>query len=75
VANQVLGRSDLVGDQQIAYVLDLTKPDGLFSARQFIIRNNDTVYITEAPFAAWSRVLGTGATVVSLAGSVAAIAK
>jgi polysaccharide export outer membrane protein len=75
VANQVLGRSDLVGDQQIAYVLDLTKPDGLFSARQFIIRNNDTVYITEAPFAAWSRVLGTGATVVSLAVSVAAIAK
>ncbi|HMQ94790.1 MAG TPA: polysaccharide biosynthesis/export family protein [Amaricoccus sp.] len=75
IANRILGRSDLVGEQQVAYVLDLTKPDGLFSARQFIIRNNDTVYVTEAPFAAWSRVLGTGATVVSLAGSVAAIAK
>lgn len=75
IANRVLGRNDLVGEQQIAYVLDLTKPDGLFSAREFIIRNEDTVYITEAPFAAWSQVLRTGATVVALAGSVAAIAR
>ncbi len=75
IANRVLGRSDLAGEQQMAYVIDLTKPDGLFSARKFVIRNEDTVYVTEAPFAAWSRVLGTGATVVALAGSVAAIAK
>jgi polysaccharide export outer membrane protein len=55
-------------------VLNLTEPSGLFSAREFIIRDEDTVYVTEAPFAAWSRVLGVGATTVSLAGSVAALA-
>ncbi len=73
IANAVLGRSDLVGEQRVAYVINLTQPDGLFSAREFIIRDEDTVYITEAPFAAWTRVLGVGATAVSLAGSVAAL--
>jgi polysaccharide export outer membrane protein len=74
VANRVLGRGDLVGPQRMAYLLDLTRPEGLFSAREFIIRDDDTVYITEAPFASWSRVLSVATTAVSLGGSVAAIA-
>jgi polysaccharide export outer membrane protein len=73
VANRVLGRSDLVGPQRVAYLLDLTRPEGLFSAREFIIRDEDTLYITEAPFASWSRVLAVATTTVSIAGSVAAI--
>lgn len=50
IAQQVLGRSDLVGDQRIVYVLDLTGPNGVFRARDFVIRDGDTVYVTEAPF-------------------------
>jgi polysaccharide export outer membrane protein len=73
VANRVLGRADLVGPQRMAYLLDLTRPEGLFSAREFAIRDEDTLYITEAPFASWSRVLAVATTTVSLAGSVAAI--
>jgi polysaccharide export outer membrane protein len=73
IANRVLGRGDLVGPQRMAYVLDLTRPEGLFSAREFIIRDEDTIYITEAPFAAWSRVLSVATTVVAVAGSVSAI--
>jgi polysaccharide biosynthesis/export protein len=73
IANRVLGRSDLVGPQRMAYLLDLTRPEGLFSAREFIVRDEDTLYITEAPFASWSRVLAVATTTVSLAGSVAAI--
>jgi polysaccharide export outer membrane protein len=73
IANRVLGRNDLVGPQRVAYVLDLTRADGLFSAGEFIIRDEDTVYITEAPFAAWSRVLGVATGVVGIAGSVSAI--
>ena len=75
IANRVLGRSDLVGPQRMAYLLDLTRPEGLFSAREFIIRDEDTVYITEAPFAAWSRVLQVATSAVSLGGSVAAISQ
>ena len=57
VANRVLGRADLVGPQRMAYLLDLTRPEGLFSAREFVIRDEDTIYITEAPLGSWSRVL------------------
>ena len=58
----MLGRADLVGPQRMAYLLDLTRPEGLFSAREFIIRDEDTIYITEAPFASWSRVLAVATT-------------
>ena len=49
IANVVLGRKDLVGDQRMVYVLDLTQPTGMFEARDFLIRDGDTVYVTEAP--------------------------
>ncbi|HEY9038631.1 MAG TPA: polysaccharide biosynthesis/export family protein [Roseovarius sp.] len=58
IANQVLGRNDLVGDQRMVYVLDLTKPNGMFMARDFTVRDQDTLYVTEAPFAQWSKVIG-----------------
>ena len=58
IANSVLGRHDLVGDQRMVYVLDLTKPTGLFEARDFLIRDGDTVYVTEAPFVQWSKTIG-----------------
>ncbi len=57
IANTVLGRSDLVGPQRMIYVLNLTKSDGLFNARDFQIRDNDTIYITEAPFVQWDKTI------------------
>ncbi len=57
VARAVLGRQDIYGNQRVAYILDLTKPDGMFLARDFVIRDSDTVYVTEAPFVQWSKTL------------------
>jgi len=68
IANQVLGRNDLIGDQRLIYVLDLTKPNGLFMARDFWVRDQDTLYVTEAPFAQWSKVIS------ALTGSLGVIA-
>ncbi|MFN3606428.1 MAG: polysaccharide biosynthesis/export family protein [Cypionkella sp.] len=64
IANAVLGRGDLQGDQRFVYVLDLTQPTGMFEARDFLIRDGDTVYVTEAPFVQWTKVLSaiTGTT-------------
>ncbi|MFN5996868.1 MAG: polysaccharide biosynthesis/export family protein [Paracoccaceae bacterium] len=64
VARAVLGRDDLIGTQRIVYVLDLTEPTGLFEARDFMIRDGDTLYVTEAPFVQWQKTLGaiTGST-------------
>ena len=64
IAKAVLGRNDLTGDQRIVYVLDLTEPTGLFEARDFQIRDGDTLYVTEAPVVQWQKTLGaiTGTT-------------
>lgn len=64
IARIVLGKPDLVGDQRIIYVLNLTEPTGLFEARDFQIRDGDTLYVTEAPFVQWQKTLGaiTGST-------------
>lgn len=57
IANQVLGRNDLVGEQRMVYVLDLTQPNGMFVARDFVIRDGDTIYVTEAPFTQWNKTI------------------
>lgn len=57
VANNVLGRKDLIGAQRMVYVLDLTKPNGMFMARDFIIRDGDTLYVTEAPITTWDKTI------------------
>jgi polysaccharide biosynthesis/export protein len=57
IANKVLGRNDLTGDQRMVYVLDLTQPMGMFHARDFVVRDGDTVYVTEAPFVQWSKTI------------------
>ncbi|MBL4629401.1 MAG: polysaccharide biosynthesis/export family protein [Roseicyclus sp.] len=49
LAELVLARNDLTGAQRMIYVLDLTAPTGMFEARDFLIRDGDTVYVTSAP--------------------------
>ena len=61
---------DVVGTQRVIYVLDLTRPNGLFLARDFVIRDGDTVYVTEAPFAQWSRVLAAFSGTIGTANSL-----
>ncbi|GAA6179288.1 polysaccharide biosynthesis/export family protein [Shimia sp.] len=57
IANNVLGRKDLNGAQRMVYVLDLTKPNGMFMARDFVIRDRDTLYVTEAPITTWDKTI------------------
>lgn len=57
IANSVLGRQDLIGPQRMVYLLNLTKPNGVFVARDFVIRDGDTVYVTEAPFVQWNKTV------------------
>ena len=57
IARQLVGRDDLVGTQRVIYVLDLTRPNGMFMARDFAIRDGDTVYVTEAPFVQFNKAI------------------
>lgn len=73
VANRVLGRQDLRGDQQVVYVLNLTRPNGMFAARDFLIRDGDTIYVTEAPFSQWTKAIGAITGTAGAADSVSSI--
>lgn len=57
IARAVLGRDDLIGAQRMVYVLDLTAPTGMFEARDFVIRDGDTVYVTAAPITQWNNAI------------------
>ena len=71
IANAVLGRNDLTGAQRMIYVLDLTQPTGMFEARDFLIRDGDTVYVTEAPYVQWQKTIGAVTGTASAANSLA----
>ncbi len=67
IANQVLGRDDLIGAQRMVYVLNLTEPNGMFMARDFVVRDQDTLYVTEAPWTQWNKLIA------ALSGSLGAV--
>jgi polysaccharide biosynthesis/export protein len=71
VSRQLLGRQDIVGDQRMVYVIDLTAPTGMFQARDFQIRDGDTIYVTEASAVAWNRQIATLAGALGATGGLA----
>lgn len=75
IARQVLGRNDITGTQRMIYVLDLTEPNGMFEARDFVIRDQDTLYVTVAPFAQWNQVIGALTGTLATAGSINSLAR
>jgi len=74
IANAVLETNEFTTPQRIAYVIDLTKEESIFTAQGFKLRDRDTIYVTEAPFVSWSRVLETIAGTVNTLDSLATIA-
>jgi polysaccharide export outer membrane protein len=74
IAQQVLGRGDLVGDQRVVYVLNLTAPNGMFMARDFAIRDGDTIYVTEASSVTWNRTIATLTGTLGATGAAAGLA-
>ncbi|WP_439560549.1 polysaccharide biosynthesis/export family protein [Roseinatronobacter sp.] len=74
VASAILGHQNIVTDQRFVYVLDLTAPTGMFEARDFKIRDGDTIFVTEANSVLWARQISalTGSlTAASVARSAA----
>lgn len=59
IVNKVLDRTDITTPQRVIYVVDLTKEDGMFTAHNFQVHNEDIIYVTEAPYVAWNKLLRT----------------
>ena len=70
IARAVLGRDDLIGAQRMVYVLDLTAPTGMFEARDFVIRDEDTIYVTAAPITQWNNAISALTGTLGAAGTV-----
>jgi polysaccharide export outer membrane protein len=57
------------GASRVAYVIDLTKPGGMFTADSFQMRDGDVLYVTEAPIVLWFKILKAVAPTVNFASS------
>lgn len=66
---------DLTGTQRVIYVLDLTVPNGMFQARDFLIRSGDTVYVTEAPLVQFNKTIAAITGSLNSASSLATAAQ
>ncbi len=70
IAARILpGQAVTGGPRRIVYLLDLTRPGGMFLAREFIMRDGDTLYVTSAPFTKWMKILQSVAPLVTFTGS------
>ncbi len=69
IAARILPGQAADGERRIVYLLDLTEPGGMFLAREFIMRDGDTLYVTSAPFTRWMKVLQSVAPLVTVTGS------
>lgn len=70
VANRALPGPASPEPRRVVYLIDLTEPGGMFLAREFMMRDGDTLYVTNAPFTRWMKILQSVAPFVTFSGSV-----
>lgn len=69
IARQLFPDREIDGPMRIAYIVDLTKPAGLFLARDFMMRDKDTMYVTTSPYVRWLKILQAISPLISFGGS------
>jgi polysaccharide export outer membrane protein len=69
IASELLGSEEHPSARRIVYVLDLTKPGGLFVADEFQMRDRDALYVTNSPFTRWQKLLSAVAPAINTADS------
>ena len=75
IATDILGFGQFVTDARFVYVLDLTAPTGMFNARDFKIRDGDTIFVTEASSVLWARQIASLTGSITAAGSIRALTR
>jgi polysaccharide export outer membrane protein len=73
IAQRLFPGEDVSEPQRVAYIIDLTQPAGLFLARDFMMRDGDTIYVTTAPFVRWLKILSAISPLINTAGSARAL--
>lgn len=74
IATRVSETAPVNQPRNIAYLIDLTEGSGIFLADQMMMREDDILYITDAPFTRFQKVAGSIASLVGFAGASASVA-
>ncbi|MGB0658606.1 MAG: polysaccharide biosynthesis/export family protein [Mangrovicoccus sp.] len=74
VARKLLGDPTISSPVQVAYVFNLTSGAGIFTAREFTVRDDDTIFVTEAPYAQFNKALSAFFGSLNTAASVQTLA-
>ncbi|MEM1298238.1 MAG: polysaccharide biosynthesis/export family protein [Pseudomonadota bacterium] len=73
IAKRLLADDSITESQRVAYIIDLTQPAGMFLARDFMMRDGDTIYVTTAPFVRWLKILQAVTPLVNTAGATRSV--
>jgi polysaccharide biosynthesis/export protein len=73
VAVQLSEKATVDQPRNVAYLFDITEGSGMFLADQMKMRDDDILYVTDAPFARFQKVAGVLASTIGFAGSVSSI--
>ena len=69
IARQLFPEATITDPVRVAYIVDLTKPAGMFLARDFKMRDRDTIYVTTAPYVRWQKILQGISPIISFGGA------
>ncbi|MEO1491050.1 MAG: polysaccharide biosynthesis/export family protein [Pseudomonadota bacterium] len=69
IAQRLFPGQDITEPQRVAYILDMTQPAGIFLARDFFMRDGDTLYVTTAPFVRFLQILQAISPIINFGGS------
>ena len=73
VAQRLFPDKVITEPQRVAYIIDLTEPEGMFLAQDLMLRDGDTIYVTIAPFVRWLTILRGISPIISFGGSARAL--
>lgn len=73
IANRLMPGQEFTETTKVAYIFDLTQPGALFLAGDFMMRNDDTLYVTTAPFVRWLKIMQAISPLVAFGGSARAL--
>lgn len=73
IANRLVPGAAYTEPMKIAYTFDLTQPGAMFLASDFMMRDDDTLYVTTAPYVRWIKIMQAISPIVGFGGSVRAL--
>lgn len=73
ISQRLFPDKQITEPQRVAYIIDLTRPEGMFLASDFMMRDGDAIYVTSAPFVRWLKILQSFTPLVNTAGATRAV--